>query len=351
MNISYIISISRLLCFLLLCSACNDNKDVKVTAVASFPQTLALTAQVKTVPVPFLLPRYIGIADDQLFMYKEREKELFEFFSLPDCAYIGSAGTRGSGPDEFVSLLDPRGFQKLDSGFSVFESQMNVLKTLKYQDENLKVVQTENIMQPGQTNGYYPLQDDTFVTLGNLIESKEYFLYDRKKQDVIQKFDYPQWISGQEEYEGIALTFAYMKQCVVHPERNKFAAFYTYFKRLRIYDKYMTLLHDVDIKVEPYHTNFAVGGDNRKSPLYYTGQPQAVNNLIYVLCLNAEAGGAEAKCKPELHVFDWDGNPVACYKLDRRVSLFAISEKHKRIYAVDNLSDKEIYIYDLPEIK
>ena len=350
MNISSV-SILSLLCLFLLCNACSDNQEGKVVTVTSFPQTLALTAQVKTVPVPFLLPRYIGIADDQLFVYKEREKDLFEFFSLPDCVYMGSAGTRGSGPDEFVSLLDPRGFQKLDSGFGVFESRINIFKTLKYQDGNLEVVQTENVMQPEQTNGYYPLQDGTFVTLGNLIESKEYFLYDGKKQDVIQKIDYPQWISGQEEYDGITLTFAYMKQCGVHPEHNKFAAFYTYFKRLRIYDKDMTLRHDVDIKIEPYNTNFVAGEDNRKSPLYYTGQPQTVSNLIYALCLNAEAGGAEAKCNPELHVFDWDGNPVACYKLDRRVSLFTISEKHKKIYAIDNLSDSGIYIYDLPEIK
>lgn len=301
--------------------------------------------------MPYLLPRYMGIADDLLFVYKEKERELFEFFSLPDCTYIGSAGTRGSGPNEFVSLLDPRGFQVLDSGFGVFESRINVLKTLKYQDGNLEVVQTENIMQPGQTNGYYPLQDDTFVTLGNIIDPKEYFLYDRKKQEIIQKNDYPQWISEQEEYEGTALTFAYMKQCGVHPERNQLAAFYTYFKRLRIYDKDMALLHDVDVKIKPYHTNFETGGDNRKSPLYYTGQPQTVNNLIYALCLNAEAGGIEAKHNPELHVFDWKGNPIACYKLDRRVSLFTISEKYKKIYAIDNLSDNELYIYDLPEIK
>ena len=56
----------------------------KQKTVTEFMVSGDLTAEVVSVPVPYLVPRYMGISGDYLFVYKEREEKLFSLFSLPD---------------------------------------------------------------------------------------------------------------------------------------------------------------------------------------------------------------------------------------------------------------------------
>lgn len=59
-----------------LCLSCT-NPQTTCEAVTSFPQTADLKAEILPVPVPVLLPRYIGIMGDYLYIYKEKEEKLF----------------------------------------------------------------------------------------------------------------------------------------------------------------------------------------------------------------------------------------------------------------------------------
>ena len=67
---------------------------------------------------------------------------------------------------------------------------------------------------------------------------------------------------------------------MVSPDRKRIAAFYSYFKRMRIYDEHLNLLQDVDIQIKPFHTHFSPAGHVAQQPQYYIGQPQAVNGCI-----------------------------------------------------------------------
>lgn len=62
-----------LLCgvLLLLFQACNSAEHSAI--IASFPKAAQLHATVKKVPVPFLLPRFMGITGDRLLIYKDKE--------------------------------------------------------------------------------------------------------------------------------------------------------------------------------------------------------------------------------------------------------------------------------------
>lgn len=333
--------------FLLLC-ACHTapNKEVVIT---EFPETDSLIASEVNIPEPILLPRFMGIANHKIFVYKEKEEKLFSFFALPDGEYLGSAGTRGQGPDEF-GLLDTRSFSTSDENFKVMVAQSNQLKTVAYEDSCLKVLHSEKCFEQGApNNGFYPLADSIYLTLSNLTDSQEYRLFNKKDYSNIPVGEYPQWTKEYTD-NPTARFFAYIKNCVVHPQKNKFAAFYGYFKRLRIYDSSAKLLHDIDVQIAPCHTNFGDAMDTKNRPVYYIGQPQSVGNYIYALCSNASGSGFDAKSDSELHVFDWQGKPVACYKFDRRISLFAICKEHRKIAAIDNRTADKLYIYDLPPI-
>lgn len=329
-------------------NACSDYKE-NVTIVTSFPQTGKLQAQVKQLPVPVLLPRFMGIAGEQLVVYKEKEEKLFALFNLPDCSYIGDMGSRGQGPDDF-NLLDTRSFYLYENGFKVLEAGSNLLKTVVIQNNELKVNCTQPIFEQGiSNNGFYPLADSVYLTLGRLDEENEYCLLDKKTGEITKTDNYPIWIDVERKANTPPPFVTYLKTCVVHPNGNKFASFYCRFKHLRIYDYNARLLHDTDVKIEPYSTNFEE--NVRYQPGYYMGQPYATEDYIYTLCENSNPRDTQIDSHCELQIWTWKGTPVACFEFDRKISLMAISKKYNKLYAFDNNIEDEIYIYDLPKIK
>lgn len=338
----------RYLSFLLfgvLCFSCMS-KIEKVEEVESFPSTGNLNATIRPIPKPILLPRYIGILENYLLVYKEREDHLFAFFSLESGNYIQDVGTRGQGPDEF-NLLDSRSFNTSLKGneFTVMEAGSNQLKRVKYNGEKLSVIDSQTVFNQGiSNNGFYALEDSVYLTLGRLESEKEYCLFDGKTGTLTEKGHYPDWFERKNGADTPPLFVPYLKTCVVHPSKNKIAVFYIRFKRFRIYDNGLNLLHDIDVKISPNHINFNDPVQNQ--PVYYIGQPYATESKIYVLCANLHTG---MDCH-ELQVWDWDGRPVACFKFDRKLSMMAISPKYGKIYALDNQIDNELYIYDLPKL-
>ena len=153
--------------------------------------------------------------------------------------------------------------------------------------------------------------------------------------------DYPHW---QEIPKEVPVFLTYLKTCVSHPNGKRFAAFYGRFKRWRLFDESLNMIKDIDVKVEPCQTDAAQNPANQ--PTYYIGQPYATDKHIYVLCSNKNT---EKDGRSELQVWDWDGNALACYTFDRKLSLMAISEKYNKIYGVDNMIEDKIFVYNLPK--
>lgn len=332
---------------ILLCCACSPTGTEMIT---SFSKTDILKARIKEVPPPFLLPRFMGVMGDRLLIYKDKEDTLFQSFALPSCDYLGSAGTRGQGPDDF-GLPDTRSFCMGDSTFAFLEAGSNLFKTVSWQDACLKVTRVESFLSAGiSNNGFYPLADSIYLLQGNLAGDDEFYLLDKKTNQLTPMGKYPKWIGEDTDAYSAPLFFTYIKTCVVSPDKKRFAAFYGYFKRFRIFDSQVRLLHDVEVNIEPYGTRFRGPEDVNRQPVYYIGQPQAVGDYIYALCSNANGSGLQATSRSELHVFDWEGHPVACYEFDRRISLFAISPKYRLIVALDNRIPDELYLYDLPAL-
>lgn len=325
------------------CLSCT--KSTVCESVTSFPRTTDLEAEILPIPVPVLLPRYIGIMDDYLYIYKEKEEKLFAFFDLKDGSYITDEGSRGQGPDEFI-LLDARGFGRMDGNrFTAFEAGSNSLKTVHFDGRKLSVQETKPIFKQGVTsNGFYSLADSMYLTLGRLEGTSEYCLLDGKTGDLSEIGEYPSWVKQEDAVNNPPLFVPYLKTCAVHPDKKKVVAFYTRFKHVRIYDDAMNLLHDVDVQVPPCSFDFQKPVS--KQPVYYIGAPCVTEEYIYVLCANSHTDAGQS----ELQVWNWKGKPVACFRLDRNLSMMVLDERNHKIYAVDNRVENELYVYQLPSI-
>lgn len=51
---------------------------------------------------------------------------------------------------------------------------------------------------------------------------------------------------------------------------------------------------------------------------------------------------------PEILIFDWDGNYITGFKMDRAINMIEYDEIHKILYGING--DEELYAYDMEKI-
>lgn len=331
-----------LLVLVTICCSCAPTSDTE-RIISEFKEEGALIAKEHIISEPILLPRYIGISGNYLYVYKEREENMFVLFRLSDLSYIMETGAKGQGPHDF-NLVDTRSFTPTPDGFKVIEAGSGQLKDVIISETGLQVRNSKRIFPKGvPSNGFYPISDSLYLSLGRMDGENEFTLIDTRTENVASIGAYPNW-EGIMESDEFMPFIVFLKRCAVHPSQNKFAAFYSKFKRFRIYDSSVELLHDVNVQTEPCFTLFYE--DPEKWPVYYVGEPYATQNLIFALC---SYNKTNKEGNSELHVWDWEGNPIACYSLGHSISLMTIDEQRGRVIAMDVMQDSIFYVYDLPE--
>ena len=322
--------------------SCSQEADGE-RVVTEFEDEGALIAREHAIPVPILLPRYIGVSGDYLYVYKEREQNTFVLFRLSDLSFLTETGPKGQGPHDF-NLVDTRSFTRTKDGFKVIEGGSGHLKDVVISDKGFHVRKSMRIFEGAPFNGFYSLGDSLYLSFGGIMDGKnEFALVNVKSGDVTNVGEYPDWDGIMDSDEFIPF-IVFLKRCAVHPDKKKFAAFYSRFKRFRIYDTDVNLLHDINVRTKPCSTFFY--DDPDKWPVYYLGEPYATQNLIFTLCSNYKT---EKEGNSELHIWDWEGNPIACYSLGHSISVMTIDEQRGRVIAMHVDQDNILYVYDLPE--
>ncbi|WP_455786814.1 BF3164 family lipoprotein [Parabacteroides goldsteinii] len=330
-----------LLLFVIIIMSCTE-KSSTIRKVTEFPDTKELTWDSYNIPNPILLPRAMFTSGKYLIVYKQKDNFLFDIFTLEPFEYLFSAGIKGSGPDDF-GALDSRSFIPQKDGFSVLESGSHILKRIEITDDNLKTVSAEKIFdQHSASNGFYPLTNNKYLMFGNIEDSNEYYLFDSKNKSMNKFGEYPEWTKDFKSFEKFLLG---IKNCVVHPNGKMFAAFYGRMKHIKIYNDNAVLLHDISVNISPYTKEISNLNPEELATFYLS--PQSTSKYIYVLCSNKKSEKIAAPTQ-ELQVWDWNGNPVMCYKLNKPVSLITISELDNKIYAIDQENENQIYTHELP---
>lgn len=335
----YIKLIPILLVFVVM--SCSGKKNV-VYNVTKFPDIQEPIWDTHTFSNSMLLPSALFTTQKHLVVYKQKENYLFDIFNLEPLEYLYSAGTIGTGPDDF-GLLDARSFIPRKNEFSVLEAGSHVLKQIEITDK-IKIVSTEKIFeQHSASNGFYPLANNKYVMYGNIEDPNEYYIFNKKNKKMIAFGEYPQWTKNFKPFERFLLG---IKNCVTHPDGKLFAAFYGRMKHIRFYNDEGVLLHDISVNISPFINNISSQNPEELATFYLS--PQATSKYIYVLCSNRLSRKESTTPIQELQVWSWDGTPVISYKLNKPVSLIAISETHQKIYAIDQENENQIYTHTLP---
>lgn len=329
--------------FLWITSGCTNKPANTTLTVRQFPTEGKLTARVQPIPPVAMSPHILFSTGEYLLLYNTQKDTLFDVFRLPDPVFLYSAGLKGQGPQDFYQL-ERRMFEPTPNGFQVFSQPDKKIKEVFVTDSALWIDNDNALVyniDEMPVNGVLPVRDSTLIYWGGVESEYEYVRFDIRKES--RTFSpYPAW--GDGPVQELPL-FTYVKNSVLNDDHTRFVSFYAYFKRFRIYTTEGELIKEVTVKIPPYENKLAENPMDRT--LYYFTPPRTDGNYIYVLCKN---GSRAEKKAPELQIWNWEGKPVARYELDRPLTLFTLSGKYHKLYAVDGEHEEEIYVYDLPAL-
>lgn len=192
----------------------------------------------------------------------------------------------------------------------------------------------------------YPLNDSTLLVTGSQNDSQAMFFlfYPAQQRLVPAGFDFPDDIPG----EPLSKSIIYSGTIEKHPQKDRFV-FYT-----RSYGRYIILFDCENGRVEnlrilsadlpKYEFTDAPLNNRRIADDSWTGvrAVSVTQKYIYVIYNDYTMGQMRNMVDKaderwhytdRIYVYDWDGNPVKCYRTDQLISSFTVSPDDRYGYA------------------
>lgn len=283
-----------------------------------------------------LNPRNIFYFNNYVILMEHNNEPIFSFWSPDSLTYKFSDGYKGSGPNE---LIDPYTdyFTKSDSSFYILDS--NIEREFKLKGNKIHFINGQALIFPDAINRLVRVDKDVYIMAGltNGIDKAE---HTKCTPDGNRSFgEYP--TKGIDD--GIQQFFFDTKFTAGKMGEKTIWDFYFYHNLIRQYSIDGELLQEVSLDLKEEHEN-TVSMLSSDRIIEYWNRVVVEGDYIYVLFHDKEHRSKDA---PELQKWDWDGNLIARYQLDKYYNHYAISDKGI-LYAMDVFDHPyEVYTYDL----
>ena len=337
---------------LLLFTVCK--KQENIIEFKSFPDEYNLKGEKLNLIIYTHAVRF-ELLDSLLFTLNPYDEHFFiSIYNKNTLQHIKSFCKRGKGPWEKVSsgnwsldkdngILWVSDFQKVNLWGYYIDS------LLKFPD----YTPTTIISLPKKLNpmmGVASFNSELFAVPDPFGEVQLFFFDKNGEQvSVMEKMDI-------KDTDDLFLSELTRTQNRIHPGKEKIVMVYRNFDRMIIRD----LKSDNFIEtIGPDHID-----PKKQLALYeherfdgYDGKPKFDEDYIYALYegtigtkVDFETGKMSAVYSKNIHIFDWDGNPVMKLILDHEVSAFVIDKENKRIIAFAVDAEDNIISYDISHI-
>jgi hypothetical protein len=297
----------------------------------------------KIVNTELYRPTKMFIYRNKLIIYDDTNSSFFKVFDCNDLTYKYSFGSIGPGPDEFT-FVDP---ETMNS--STYFEVLNQNKLCYYSITDTGAFRSASpatvIRQSETINNLKKLSDSIYISnnsLGADKFDKEFILYninDRTNREFENVMFFDNSVNAQNKEEQY---FSLSKFITVSSGNNsKFAVFYNKYPYFKIFSSEMLLgLYHIDNQIQ----------DADFYP--YFSRPFSTNEYIYVMWIDKSDEEIMANISDfntVILVFDWNGNFIKNYRLDKPIIAFAVNDHNDKLYAVSLLEDdiNAIYTCDL----
>lgn len=344
-----------ILLFALMLTNCNEHS--KYETFADFPVSLELSHKPISLGTPIMYPSGFVFLDSALVVLDISGDYFLSFFTLDDYSLINQSVRRGRGPMEEESVFGL--FKGMDKN-ELWYKTLSGIKIVKYNMGEENMIYKRDIPNCDSFEGVTLMLNDEVLGIPRYFQNKEFVKISTEDCAIIEFGPGFPDVGKNLEMEGKSILGT--KSITVKPDGSLFAASYHYFPMLRIYNA-----DDGSLKAD------ARLGNSQEFPLakidpnasqtetlstitnYYTSN--STNRYIYA----SYSGKSLLDLQPdiiqegfkimdftnEIHVFDWDGNPVKRLILDKRIFAFAVSPDDKTLLAIPMSEPDNLLLYDL----
>lgn len=295
----------------------------------------------------------IFVVDNYLVnLNSKNPKGLFELYTLPNMKFVGAAGYKGRGPQEFV-FINTNGTNPAYRGLNVTESNTYSQVEFYQSEGSVKLRKNDHTTFPSKhaiANSLLMVSDSTAVMYINNEDDVEFYMHNRKSGSMRPISSYPKELVAQNPTSE-ACNSVFMNDLVINPSNGKFAAIYSQLPMVRVFDN-SGKLETTSLLDNWEEQRFEISGDEVKtsSSCQYYLASAANSNYICALYLGKFPAEMESMsmedARMEIHVWNWAGELVATYIPDSLVMKIAIADDNT-IYATSPLDDMHIYSYKL----
>jgi hypothetical protein len=312
---------------IILLYGCNNPAGEGEKYVDKFPREINLEfKEFQTPPVLFYISDMI-VLDDVMVALDMKTDTFFHIFKLPSLDYCGGSTIHGNGPDDEISISPFIG--RVDAHSFYYRSE-NHLKIASYNKATKKIViKSQHALPPdflnifmmnGNVYGYniFPIPTNREY-LGFNLASKETFDFGH---------DFP---SIHIPVPTTKLNMIFTRIMAGKPDGSRFAALYDRIPLLRIQDQNGKLIRDVWYSNKQRSLSVYMQDEPNPSDLMnITVNYQRINTTDkYIYGLYSGKTQEEIKQTDdygfEIHVWDWDGQPIVRYILNQPVNSFTVS--------------------------
>jgi len=288
------------------------------------------------------------IAKDSLLIVKNRNEDyLFMTFSLPDFRYLKSFGKVGGGPGEmqicqlvnsanknyvcYIYEQDQNKLYSVDNDFSVNESAIRL-------SGNNNLFGDKQLVNTSDTSFLYAESTKKGKAIFHLSIYPNDSTAVRQIQDISFSDDHTNWAS-------------YIGDFGVNANKKRLVYAYKYFKRLLFMDTETGKIRTLIFNKKEAETGEATEMLKPDNITHYWGI-SAQEKYVYLLYSGRTPIDVANEWKKHLtyiyvEQFDWNGNPIRKFKLDRW-GYFCVNEKETQLILASTTDDDPFFIYKLP---
>lgn len=284
-------------------------------------------------------PGVLKIHNDQIFVYDSYSDYAFHIYSLMDFQQKGTIVRHGRGNETVVHFSFMIGGE--DSLFYKTNDSIFLAK-IQTKDNRLSITDYTSIKLPSElkhSSDFFILRDTFFFSNSGDSTKFDFKGFCLKNYSV---FDYGEIIFTKSPgYKREVLFDLGIKHSTVKPDKSMIATIYQSTAALRIYSPLTWKIANewhVDIKPIQYFSIrstsefiYALFTDTQPPDLLWDGSRWRSNDVAN-----------------EIHVWDWNGNFVMKFKLNRLVFSFDITPDNKRIVALSATDTKHLLVSDIP---
>ena len=338
-----------------------DQPLVKIIEVTKFPVTIDLRSNLDSVHISnplYKIRKMISTKDHLVFM--NSEEPLFSVYDALTAKYVGNFGFAGKGPlDLEFDGINASSFKSYRDNFLITDmSRIRVLSIDQKKgsqlltDNDVKVLKNaKKAADAGFFNNAF-LANDNMIFTTDMFTKKHFVYIDLETGEQGDTIDFPDF---HPEIPYTAYHHLYTSRTSPSLDKGRFVLAYGRFPVLRVYDLKKGSYTQINVKPENKQKT-DIQADAQGKSIQGIGLFTYYENIVVsekFIYAKYQEGSFERKVNgeyeslnhtgAEIHVFDWNGNPVKKLLLPDWVNPYTITQNDEFIYFFH--PENENYLY------